>query len=212
MTLLSDFKNIIGITGTSQDQFLIDYYLSPTIELVSKYSTNYKIITVKQQSGVQEYDLTDSAICTPVVSSGGVESVVHDGSIFYNLQYNKDYVIENNVLKIVDPLNTYNIDTRYKINEAYTDPSIDIGPPVVYTETNMPTKFFNAVVRYAKGIYNLSEIENGNSIDRKREDNLDVSYSGASNRITAIEKSMKEARQEIIRLTGKNLFDSIQVI
>ena len=210
MSLLDDFKTVIGVTGTSNDQYYIDYYLKTAIDRASVLSTNYKQTVVTMVSGTQSYDLTTEA--SPSVGSAGIQDLVLDGSYDLPLEYKRQWYIQGlTTLYIVDADDTYSGTMEFKYNEFYSKPTIDP------TETNMPARLFPAVLKYAQGLYELDSLVSGGvsgGIKRKKEADLEIDYGSVDSRQQMIVDSMKLAEQMMIQNGASSIlnFASMQVI
>lgn len=212
MTLLDDFKTTIGVTGTDNDQYYIDYYLTPAIDRATVLATNIKKTTVQLTQDTQTYDLTDSNIASPVVDAAGVQDLLVDGSYISSLQYKRDFYFPTPTsLFVVDTSISFTGPMTFKYNEFYSKPT------TTPTETNAPTVLWPAIIKYAQGLYQLDQLTDGSSaagVERKREENLEVSYGSLDNRRQVIDDSMKLAEQMMIQNGARSrlVFNSIQVI
>lgn len=211
MTLLADFKTTIGVSGSTNDQYYIDYYLRPAIDKASALSKNYKITTVTLSSGVLTYDMTDSSIASPVVADSGIQDLVIDGDYVSTLRYGTDYYIKDLTnLYIMDTQRTNVGSITFKYNAYYSKPT------VTPTETDAPSTLFPAIIKYAEALYRLSQLRDKTTggISSKSEDGLSVSYGSITEQELMINKSIEEAEDEM-RFNGgisKSMFYSVQIV
>lgn len=212
MTLIADFKTSIGETGSSNDQFYLDYYIKEAIHRATVLSTNTKHTTITLTSGVQTYDLTSSLITSPVVSVAGIQDIVIDDAFVSSLAYKVDFYLSDvTTLYIPKLTDAFTGTIAFNYNEYWTIPTT---APV---ETNLPTKLWGAVMKYSEALYWLAQIRKGSTssgIEKKREENLEVSYGSIDSRQKALMDSIKQAEQMMISAgaSSRLFFNSIQVI
>lgn len=210
MTLLSDFKTLIGVTGTGSDQFFVDYYINPALERAAVLATNYKETTVTLTAGTQDYDLTSSSIASPVVGSGGVQGIHFGGQLLPYEYMDEFYFPTPTTMYFVEGDRVRTGPFTFRYNAYYTKPTVTPS----YIETDAPTNLFPALLKYSQALYRFAELTGGptGGVERVREDNLERSYGSIETQKALIVDSMKVAEQMMMQFNGKNIFKSIQVI
>jgi hypothetical protein len=144
MSLLGDFKTASG--ATEADAYLVAYYLAPALNRASELTNNRKNTTVTLSAGTQSYDLTSSAIASPVVSYGLQDLADWTAGLIYKTDfYFSDpttlYFVSNTVQSGTMEFDYY---SYYKIPEnTYTGAD----------ETDLPTNLWPAVIKLAKAYY-----------------------------------------------------------
>lgn len=221
MSLFSDFTTYAN-TGTESEQFLIDYYLKPAIDLASKYCINTKQTTVNLQRNVTSYDLTDPNIASPAVNEAGIQDIdLEWDNVEDYFIYKVDYYIEDlTTLKFVS--NEIDVVGEWQItyNAFFTKPVLAVGA-TPYVESDLYSRLYPAVVKYAGGLYNLSKLQNtsldingdGNIIE-KSESDMKIRYSQIDLKSKEIRLQMEEAENEMKIKGGassKFRFSSVQI-
>jgi hypothetical protein len=207
MTLLSDFKTEIGVTGTSQDQYFVDNFLRPALDKLTQLCVNIKTTKVTLVSGTQSYNLTSA---NPSVGAG-IYELVFDGTYSFPYYYKRDVVLQNpTTLYFVSAnlVSSGTLDLKYKA--YYSSPVVS----PTYVETDAPSNKLVYVKQWAvahyKEMQTLIGSEDG-AIQSKSEDGLSVSYGGDqmnihANQKKASEVGMREGAQ------GDFKFFNIQVV
>lgn len=203
MSLLSDFKTMSG--ATEGDQFIIDYYLAPAINRASSLSNNKKRVEITLTSGTNSYNLTSSAVASPVVSSAGIQELSFDDAWNCGYRYKDEFYLSNpTTLYFVDASNISGT-IAFNYYAYYTIPTL------TPTETDAPTKLFPAIIKLAKAYYMLDGITSnagsgtgGEMVTSYREENLSKNYaSGDSVNIReGLQMTIKEAENEIKKMSG----------
>lgn len=200
MALLDDFKTSVGITGaTPTDQYIIDYYLTPAIDKASELSSNIKQTEITLTQGTNSYDLTSSSIANPVVSSAGVQEIIISDYEMLPYDYKRDFYFST-------PTTLYFVDAdeisgkfTLRYNEFYSKPT------TAPTETNMPSRLFAPVLKWASTYYKLIQLTSSSEfggIKSIRESNLEKDFGSSNDVINGLQLDLAEAEEEIARGAG----------
>jgi len=214
MSLLDDFKTATG--ATESDQYLIDYFLKPSIDKASELSSNKYEVTITLTSGTSSYDLTDSSVCSPVVPAAGVQTVIVQESDLQSYILGTDYYVQG-LTTLYFPSSDIVPGGSYDLvyNRFYSKPTTDP------TETDMPTYLFPSVIRHSRALYRLDQLGAGASASggvragavKLREANLEVDYgTNSQSRISLLQGELLDAEKEMLSLGGASNFFSIKRI
>lgn len=202
MALLDDFKIKTG--STKADTYLAEYYITPAIDIASTYCFNPNESTISLTDNVQEYDLTDASIASPVITNGIVE-LIFDDEFTTAYDYKVDFfIVDKTTLRFISPDIVSTNDFRIRYNEFYS-------------EATLPSQIKPAVLRLASSMYSRDlVIDNaeGNTYESKSEYNLSVSNGSIDNRLTGLNNAGMQAIQEIKAFGAlqKSSYFSFQVI
>ena len=207
--LLDDFKTSIGVSGTVSDDYYIGYFLKPAIDRAAVLATNIKQTVITLANGTQSYDLTSSSIASPVVGAAGIQELVYDESIYWPYDYKLDFYIDD-LTTLYFPDSTMPITGEFttKYNAFWAKP-VGGDTPV---ETDMYTRLFPAVLKWANSEYMLKQITTGDKdggVESKREENMQVSYGaigGRNGRGETIVALKNEAEREMSELGANSKF------
>ena len=196
MSLLDDFKTAIGVTGTSNDQYYVTYYLRPAIQKASSFLVNVKETTVTLTPGTQTYDLTSALIASPVVSSAGIYELIYDSNFISYYQYKKDfYIRDRTTLYFVDSDFILSGTYKFKYRAYYTTPTIS-----PYVETDLPDELFPAIVSWSSAKYGIEQLGGNRTtgVMSKSEGNQSVSFGSIDSQVKALQTRQSMAEQEFM--------------
>ena len=212
--ILADLKTDLGIGDTSLDDYLLKYMINPAVRKATTLSMNIKLTTVTLVNGTQSYDLTSSAVASPVVSDAGVQELIWDRAYPWPYDYKVDFYIKNKTtLQFVDSSTPISGDLKLKYNEFFSDATSS-------TETDAPEILHPAIKRWALAEYGLRQLSKGLSgvdggvVEEKSEEGIRIKYGATSGSKSILESDKRAAEIEMIDLGANAKFDfySIQVI
>lgn len=198
--ILTDLKTDLSITGTAQDQYLLDYCINPAVARATALSLNIKTTTVTLTSSVASYDLTSALVASPVVASSGVQELFYDPEYPWVYSYKKDFIIYNKTtLRFVSSDIPLSGTMRLKYNEYFSNATN-------VTETNAPSALHPYIKDWALAEYGLNRLAIGStgitegSVEEKQEENLRVKFGSGSSRQDALNALKKSAEKQILEL------------
>lgn len=212
--ILDDLKTDLGITGTSSDAYLLKYGINPGVVKATTLSTNVKLTTITLTTGTQSYDLTSSAIASPVVSAAGVQDLMWDVNYPWAYDYKVDFYIQDSTtLYFVDSTIPVGGELKLKYNEFFSNATDSV-------DTDAPDILHPSIKKWALAEIGLKELsrgaagESGGSVEEKSEEGMRIKFGAISSNKETLLAMKSDAENEMIDLganSGFNFF-SIQAL